>query len=210
MLCAISSILCALCSMLCAMCGMLCPPMRAFLPDTLLLTAPITSSPNHHLHNHCNHHNTNQLKIINIALNCRSLHCNREHSAVFREHWDLWQVDRSVLSPPAVRGWLVGGGETVIWGWQDIKVLLLMKSFLLTFLAEVEGVECWYEEKGNGVLQWSKYWGRVWRNTNGKIWEIQKRRCRKYKCCGTRLTMVGRTKTDCRSLSPSPTHWFCH
>ena len=88
-LCAISSMLCAMCSMLCAMCGMLCPPMRAFLPDTLLLTAPITSSPNHHLHNHCNHHNTNQLKIINIALNCRSLHCNREHSAVFREHWDL-------------------------------------------------------------------------------------------------------------------------
>ena len=89
MLCVKSSILCAMCSMLCAMCGMLCPPMRAFLPDTLLLTAPITSSPNHHLHNHCNHHNTNQLKIINIALNCRSLHCNREHSAVFREHWDL-------------------------------------------------------------------------------------------------------------------------
>ena len=60
------------------------------------------------------------------------------------------------------------------------------------------------------AVEGSKYWGRVWRNTNGKIWEIQKRRCRKYKCCGTRLTMVGRTKTDCRSVSTAPTHWFCH
>ena len=197
----------------CAMCGMLGPPMRAFLPDTLLLTAPITSSPNHHLHNHCNHHNANQLEIINIALNCRSLQCNIGCSAVFREHWDLWQVDRSVLSPPAVRGWGLGGRNSYMGmtRYQSIALEEIISAYI-SCRSWGSWMLVWGEREWSvtAAVEWSKYCGRVWRNTNGKMWEIQKRRCGKYKWCGTRLTMVGRTKTDCRSVSNAPTHWFCH
>ena len=56
-------------------------------------------------------------------------------------------------------------------------MLLLMKSFLLTFLAEVEGVECWYEEKGNGVSQQQLSGA----NTEEEFEEIQMERSEKYK-----------------------------
>ena len=46
------------------------PPMRAFLPDTLLLTAPITPSPSasHHPCNHRNHRNVDNHRLATIAI----------------------------------------------------------------------------------------------------------------------------------------------
>ena len=80
--CAVCSMLCNVhsvvyCVVPCAMCNLwyVAPPMRAFLPDTLLLTAPITNSPspNHHLQNHCNHHKTNHHRSM-IPHHCIELH----------------------------------------------------------------------------------------------------------------------------------------